>query len=177
MHDLGEFKGDLEVFWSDCTVYTQVQSFCILMWKLTFMMYEETSCQLKGGSNMLFSGISYYFEANFELFLCYSLVCAFFSLLFHTVFPMWKSKHWASHRQRVLRINPAADISFPLITPETAGFEPITPAIRIKRSYHSALSIFATMRNVLTTVWSRFGSWSLKFKFCSDFEHKVWSRI
>ena len=35
------------------------------------------------------------------------------------------------------------------------------------------------LRNVLTTVWCRFGSCSsvIEKKFCSDFEHKVWSRI
>ena len=35
------------------------------------------------------------------------------------------------------------------------------------------------LRNVLTIVWCRFGSWSLDIKsnFCPDFEHKVWSRF
>ena len=35
------------------------------------------------------------------------------------------------------------------------------------------------LRNVLTIVWCRFGSWSLVIKsnFCPDFEHKVWSRF
>ena len=33
------------------------------------------------------------------------------------------------------------------------------------------------LRNVLTIVWCRFGSWSLDIKsnFCPDFEHNVWS--
>ena len=35
------------------------------------------------------------------------------------------------------------------------------------------------LRNVLTIVWRRFGSWSLVIKsnFCTDFQHKVWSRF
>ena len=35
------------------------------------------------------------------------------------------------------------------------------------------------MRIVLATICSRFGSWGLvkKLNFCSDFEHKVWSRF
>ena len=35
------------------------------------------------------------------------------------------------------------------------------------------------LRNVLTIVWCRFGSWSLVIKliFGPDFEHKVWSRL
>ena len=35
------------------------------------------------------------------------------------------------------------------------------------------------LRNVLMTVWCRFGDWSLfiKLDFCSDFEHKVCSRF
>ena len=44
-----------------------------------------------------------------------------------------KLKHWASRRQKVPLINPAANISFPLIAPETAGFEPMTPGTGIKR--------------------------------------------
>ena len=37
------------------------------------------------------------------------------------------------------------------------------------------LLLMLMMRNVLTTVWCRFGRWSLvlKLSFCSDFEHKV----
>ena len=35
------------------------------------------------------------------------------------------------------------------------------------------------LKNVLTAVWCRFGSWSfvIKLNFCSDFKHKVWSRF
>ena len=35
------------------------------------------------------------------------------------------------------------------------------------------------LRNLLTIVWCRFGSWSLVIKsiFCPDFEHQVWSRF
>ena len=35
------------------------------------------------------------------------------------------------------------------------------------------------LRNVLTIVWCRFGSWSLVMKsnFCPEFEHNVWSRF
>ena len=35
------------------------------------------------------------------------------------------------------------------------------------------------LRNVLTTVWCKYGSWSLviKLNFYPDFEHKVWSRF
>ena len=35
------------------------------------------------------------------------------------------------------------------------------------------------LRNVLTMVWCRFGSWSLVIKsfFCPDLEHKVWSQF
>ena len=43
-----------------------------------------------------------------------------------------RTKRWASPRQRVLWINPTANISFPLTTPETAGFEPMTPGMGIK---------------------------------------------
>ena len=41
------------------------------------------------------------------------------------------------------------------------------------------LLLILMLRNVLTTVWCRFGSWSLVIKliFCSDFEHTVWSRF
>ena len=37
------------------------------------------------------------------------------------------------------------------------------------------LLLMLMMRNVLTTVWCRFGRWSLviKLSFCPDFEHKV----
>ena len=37
------------------------------------------------------------------------------------------------------------------------------------------LLLILMMRNLLTTVWCRFGRWSLviKLSFCSDFEHKV----
>ena len=37
------------------------------------------------------------------------------------------------------------------------------------------LLLMLMMRNVLTTVWCKFGRWSLviKLSFCSDFEHKV----
>ena len=39
------------------------------------------------------------------------------------------------------------------------------------------LLLMLILRNVLTTVWCRVGSWSLAIKldFCSDYEHKVWS--
>ena len=39
------------------------------------------------------------------------------------------------------------------------------------------LLLMLMIRNVLTTVWCRFGKWSLvlKLSFCSDFEHKIWS--
>ena len=43
-------------------------------------------------------------------------------------------KTLTSPRQRVLWINPAANISFPLITPETSGFGPITPLGRESRA-------------------------------------------
>ena len=41
------------------------------------------------------------------------------------------------------------------------------------------LLLMLVMRIVLATVCCRFGSWDLviKLNFCSDFEHKVWSRI
>ena len=53
----------------------------------------------------------------------------------------FKSKHWASPRQRVFGIGPAANISFLLITPETAGFQPMTPGTGIKCSNHSAVRL------------------------------------
>ena len=43
-----------------------------------------------------------------------------------------RTKRWPSPRQRVLWINPTANISFPLTTPKTAGFEPMTPGMGIK---------------------------------------------
>ena len=52
----------------------------------------------------------------------------------HSYALLSKSKHWASPRQRVLLIDPAANLSFPLITPDTAGFEPMKPGTGIKRS-------------------------------------------
>ena len=40
------------------------------------------------------------------------------------------------------------------------------------------LLLMLMLRNVLTTVWCRFGSWSLfKNHIFSDLEHKVWSRF
>ena len=35
------------------------------------------------------------------------------------------------------------------------------------------------LRNLLTTVWCRFGSWSfvVEMNLCSDYEHKVWLRF
>ena len=41
------------------------------------------------------------------------------------------------------------------------------------------LLLILMMRVVLATVCCRFGSWSLviKLNYCSDFEHKVWSRF
>ena len=50
---------------------------------------------------------------------------------------LWKLKHWASPRQ----IDPAANISFPLITPETAGLEPMTPLLGIKPHHCQHYSI------------------------------------
>ena len=49
-----------------------------------------------------------------------------------------KSKHWANPRQRVLWINPVANISFPLITPGIAGFD--------FRSYYPLYSIYVHCR-------------------------------
>ena len=42
-----------------------------------------------------------------------------------------------------------------------------------------SLLLMLVMRIVLATVCCRFGSWGLviKLNFCSDFEHKVWSRF
>ena len=61
--------------------------------------------------------------------------------------------------QKVLWINPATNISFPLITPETVGFKPMTPGTRIKRSNHSAVRLGKS-----TQPDTDFGS-----KFCSRF--------
>ena len=60
------------------------------------------------------------------------------------------SKHWASPRQRVLWINPAANLSFPLITPETVGSEPMIPGTGTKCSNHSAFRL----GNLSETIWS-----------------------
>ena len=42
-----------------------------------------------------------------------------------------------------------------------------------------SLLLMLMMRNVSTTVYYRFGRWGLviKLNFCSDFEHKFWSRF
>ena len=39
------------------------------------------------------------------------------------------------------------------------------------------LLVMLMLKDMLTTIWCRCGSWSLviKLNFCSDFEHKVWS--
>ena len=42
---------------------------------------------------------------------------------------------------KVLWINSAANITFLVITPETAGFEPLTPGKGGKSSYHSAVRL------------------------------------
>ena len=70
---------------------------------------------------------------------------------FHIICPkLSRSKHWASPRQRVLWINPAANLSFPLITPETVGSEPMTSRTGIKCSNHSAFRL----GNLSETIWS-----------------------
>ena len=60
------------------------------------------------------------------------------NITLYTQYILLRSKHWATPHQRVLWINPVANISFPLITPEIAGFE--------FRSHYPLYSIYVHCR-------------------------------
>ena len=55
------------------------------------------------------------------------------------IFPAKRSTF--AYSTRVLWMNPAANISFPLLTPEAAGFEPTTAGTGNKRFNRSAVSL------------------------------------
>ena len=55
----------------------------------------------------------------------------------------------------------------------------LTHSVMLSKLVEVATVADVELRNVLTMVWCRFGSWSLVIKsfFCPDFEHKVWSKF
>ena len=58
-----------------------------------------------------------------------------------TVLSAIKAYNGYQPRQKVLWINPAANVTFLVITPETAGFEPLTPGTGGKSFNHSAVRL------------------------------------
>ena len=60
----------------------------ILLWKLAYLIDKKASCKLLRWPNMLYIGVSRYFEANFEILLL--LFLRVFSIC--TIFYLYKSK-------------------------------------------------------------------------------------
>ena len=68
-------------------------------------------------------------------------------------------------------MNPAANISFPLLTPEAAGFEPKTPGTGNKRFNHSAVRHVKSFLNNYTIIAIKLSAVkklpSLNNRFCN----------
>ena len=69
---------------------------------------------------------------------CTVLYC---TVMYCTVLSAIKAYNGYQPCHKVLRINPAANITFSVVTPETAGFKPSTPGAGGKSSNHSTVRL------------------------------------
>ena len=93
---------------------------------------------------------------------CAVCIISFFHCI---VVSLSKLKHWANPCKKVHWINPVANISFPPITPETAGFKPMAIVVSLCKSILT--NIYLLIVSHLCHSWPRI-FWMIFYKSLSQ---------